>query len=120
MKSKLNGIWFLNKMPPKQKPLNTNHTFSDKLKHKPNNNFSLNSSNVYHTDATKSNLFSKRRSPYLHNNQNESNYTGNFNEKRTTSNHIQRRMGYCQHPHLLTLAVLICNIQKIVTAVIPI
>ena len=48
MKSKLNGIWFLNKMPPKQRPLNTNHTFSDKLKHKPNKNFSLNSSNMYH------------------------------------------------------------------------
>ena len=48
---------------------------------------------MYHSDTPKSNLYSKRRSSYLHNNQYESNYRGNFNEKRTTSNHIQRRNG---------------------------
>ena len=53
---------------------------------------------MYHTDAPKLNLYSKRRYPYLHNNQNESNYTDNFNEKRTTSNHIQRRMGLLPTP----------------------
>ena len=53
---------------------------------------------MYHSDALKSNIYSKRRSPYLHNNQNESNYTGNLKEKRSTSNHIQRRMGLLPKP----------------------